>query len=114
MGSVSAIAMSSPRAYHEIEQFRKPVVDARDDDGEDQNDHKHHARGFERLAERGPRDAFKLGESLLDLAPLPDKPVGLFVFILLDLLAGRIVLLRFGRLSVSCRSFSFFDMMISP
>ena len=99
MGSVSTFAMSSPRAYHEIEQFGKSVVDARNDDGENEHDDEHNARSLERLAESRPRDALELGERLLDLAPHADENVGLLVFILLGILAGRFGLL-FGRLGL--------------
>lgn len=85
--------MSSPRAYHEIKQFGKTVVDARNNDGKNKHDDKHYARCFERFAERGPGDTLKLRERLLDLASLSDKPIGLFVLVLLGILAGNVVLL---------------------
>lgn len=66
-----------------LQKLPEAEIDARNEHRENEHDNEHHARGFERLAERRPGNAFELGKGLFQLSAHAHEDIRLFVLILL-------------------------------
>ena len=88
-----------PQRGEKLQKLRKPDIDECDEDKEDEHDDDDNARGFERVADRGPCDALELGKRLFEFSSDPHEDVGLF---------GRFLRVLLGRFFALLLDLGFF------